>query len=288
MTVPSLSGWNCTLPIKSATGAIEIKPAVETSPWLVREANGDLTMFGPSTGEHTPNSANPRTELVRASGWLAGTSGPHTLSVSCTITNVPANGQRVIFGQIHGQNASSSVPFVMLNYAAGKIYVTIKQLPIRGSAGNPVDYPLLDAVTLPATIGYTISDLGDGTLRIRADCNGVANVVQRVPSAFLGTDVRFQCGSYEQATSPLPLPDGAKITFHSIDVLAAAPDPAPTPTPVPVPIPVPAPVPTPAPAGDNAKKIKKLLDKIAKLNSEIADRQSDIADYQAQIKKLGG
>lgn len=291
MTSPSLSGFKLTTPLPNAQ---EINPAVDTPPWLVTNPDGSEAFWGPSTGGHTPNSVNPRTELIALTGFLAGTSGPHTMSVTLSVQQVPASSGDCIIGQLHGNGANKSDAFVMVHYTNGDVHAKIKEVVQTAHAGasSYLTVPLLTGVPIGDEFSFSITDDGAGSLWLGA-MHGTANVGTStpLPSAWHGQDVRFQQGCYEQNTgTPGPTND-ARLTVFARSITTALP--GGTPSPVPVPAPVPTPVPTPVPVPDptdpkKAKEIKALQAKIDKLLKEVDDRNKKIAGYQAQIKQLGG
>jgi hypothetical protein len=119
--VIDLQGWKLTLPVvgKSGTAAI-IDPAAVTEPWLTESPDGSLTFWAPATGATTKNSDHPRTELVSRDTFSAAASGPHTLTASVSVSQVPADSKDIIIGRIHGADDIRSVPFVMLHYRDGE------------------------------------------------------------------------------------------------------------------------------------------------------------------------
>ena len=98
----------------------------------------------------------------------------------------------MIVGQIHGSDAISSIPFVLLHDDNGQIGVAVKQAR-SGSASTNLS--LLDNVPLGTLFGYTITDNGDDTLTFTATSAGhTATATARIPPTFIGATVRFQAG----------------------------------------------------------------------------------------------
>jgi hypothetical protein len=218
-----LAGWQLTLPVAGAEGgAAIVRPAAVTPPWLTTDDAGHLVFWAPVSGVTTPHSAHARTELDRLDGFAAGGGGGGggvTLAASVTVSQVPTAVPEVIVGQIHGAGDISSVPFVMVFYAAGAVRAVVKQ---ERSGGAHTDLPLLSDVPLGAPFDYSISDRGDGTLTVTAGHAGrTRTATAPVPAAFAGASVRFQAGAYQQAPSATAAAgpdDGARVTFSALTV----------------------------------------------------------------------
>jgi hypothetical protein len=221
-----LDGWQLTLPVAGKKGDAEIvNPAGVSPPWLT--ANGDdLVFWAPVNGVTTKTSEHARTELDRLENFAAGTSGPHVLTASVTVGQVPTEVPEVIIGQIHGAADISSVPFVMLFYDDGAVKAVVKQ---EQSGNAHTDLPLLSQVPLGAPFEYTITDDGDGNLTVTATFQGQTQSASTpVPAAFSGASVRFQAGAYQQAPSAgntAAADDGARVTFSAISVGTGAASP---------------------------------------------------------------
>jgi Alginate lyase len=213
----SLAGWKLTLPVDRAgqlSGAAQaLSAAVLVPPWLTRNADGSLTFWAPAGAATTPNSGHSRTELVSTSAFALGAAS-HTLAATLAVTQVPDTDHDIIVGQIHGGGSISSVPFVMLHWRAGDIVVVVKRALSGSSAQN---FTLLQGVPLGGRFGYTISDAGDGELSLTATYAGrTGKAAARIPEAFLGTEMRFQVGDYQQATSGTSAADGGRVVFYAI------------------------------------------------------------------------
>lgn len=217
----ALSGWKLTLPVANAKGgAAQIDPADVSPPWLVRDGVGALVFWAPVLGATTPNSEHARTELNSLRPFEAAGSGPHTLHATVTVTQVPTDGKDVIVGQLHGTSDISSVPFVMLHYQDGTVFVVVKRQQ-KGSSSTKV--PLLADVPLGTRFAYTVSDDGDGNLTFTASSGTQqARATVAMPAAFNGASVRFQAGAYQLADSAAAAAagtgadDGAKVTFSEL------------------------------------------------------------------------
>jgi hypothetical protein len=215
-TPVTLDGWRLTLPVNSGGGTDGspevLNPAALYPPYLDRAADGSLDFWAPTIGATTSHSSSPRTELVANSGFTAGTSGPHTLTATVTITQVPATSQTIIIGQIHGDGSLTSDPYVLLYYSNGTLHAQVNQQLASGN--NYLDYPLLTDIALGTTFSYTITDLGDGTDRFTATANGsTQQKTAPVPSAWSDQTVRFQAGDYEKLKGDPADGDGGKLTF---------------------------------------------------------------------------
>lgn len=214
-----LGGWKLTLPVDSAGSlsgtAKQLGTAAITDPWLMRNVDGSLTFWAPSSGATTANSEHARTELVSTNDWTFG-SGVHTLSATVSVSQVPQSNPDICVGQVHGGGSIKSIPFVMLHYRDGNIVVIVKQV-LHGSSSQSIT--LLTGVPLNGTFSYTITDNGDGSLGLSATYNGqTQKTTAQVVQAFMGTDQRFQAGDYQQATSGTSASDGGRVTFYSLSV----------------------------------------------------------------------
>jgi hypothetical protein len=214
-----LDGWQLTLPVAGTKGDAQVvKPAGLAPPWLTASGD-DLVFWAPVNGVTTKTSEHARTELDRLENFAAATTGPHTLTASVTVGQVPTEVPAVIVGQIHGAADISSVPFVMLFYDDGAVKAVVKQ---EQSGDAHTDLPLLPAVPLGAPFEYSITDAGDGNLTVTATFQGQTQSASTpVPAAFSGASVRFQAGAYQQAPSAgntAAADDGARVTFSAINV----------------------------------------------------------------------
>jgi Alginate lyase len=210
----SLTGWKLTLPDEDDDGgAKSVEPAAVTSPWLSTSPDGGLEFWAPSVGATTENSDHPRTELVSLSNFTAG-QGSHTLTAAVTLSQVPADGQGVILGQIHGADDIKSVPYVMLRYQDEQLRVVVKQV-LKGDGA--INYPLLDDLGLNTRIEFTMSDPGNGSLTFSATADGqTRQATAPIPPPFAGATVRFQAGDYQLADDPNGAQDGGRVTFHQL------------------------------------------------------------------------
>jgi hypothetical protein len=211
-----LRGWKLTLPVEGESGnAAIVEPAAVTEPWLTEGPDGSLTFWAPATGATTKNSDHPRTELDSLTNFSAATSGPHTLTASLAVSQVPADSKDIIVGQIHGAGDISSVPFVMLHYRDGEVRVVVKQ---QRSGQEAQSFSLLTGVALNERFDFTLSDTGDGTLVFSVGHAGTTQqVTAQVPNASRGATVRFQVGDYQQADTAQGPTDGGRVTFYRID-----------------------------------------------------------------------
>ena len=212
-----LGGWKLTLPVAGKKGhAANITPAALSAPWLVQQSDGNLRFWAPVCGVTTPNSDHPRTELDSLSGFTAGNSGPRALTASVAVSQAPSNGD-IVLGQIHGADDISSVPFVMLRYAADQLRVVVKQKQ-SGTTSNK--YMLLNQIPLGAWFDYSISDNGDGTITVTASHGAdTGHVTIPIPMPFRGATVRFQAGDYQQGdpgSGGCTGRDGALVTFAAL------------------------------------------------------------------------
>jgi hypothetical protein len=215
----SLSGWKLTLPVDAA-GALagtaeQLGAASVADPWLVRDADGSLAFWAPVNGAKTADSTHARTELVSTAGFSLG-AAVHTLSASLAVRQVPAGTPDICVGQIHGGGQIKSVPFVMLHWRDGNVVVVVKQV-LHGSTAQSIT--LLTGVPLGGRFEYVITDDGNGDLTFTAAYGGQARqATVRTPSAFAGTDERFQAGDYQQAVGGGSANDGGRVTFYAISV----------------------------------------------------------------------
>jgi len=216
-----LADWKLTLPTVGKNGnADTVNPARIAPPWLTTDAGDNLVFWAPVGGATTAHSEHARTELDNLQDFPAG-AGPHGLTASVSVGQVPSGGQSVIIGQIHGADDLSAVPFVMLFYTAGALQVVVKQ---QQSGEQHLDYPLLADVPVGARFDYGIRDNGDGSLTFTASYNGQhASTTAPLPAAFRAATVRFQAGAYQQDSSDAATAapdDGARVTFYALQTAA--------------------------------------------------------------------
>jgi hypothetical protein len=217
-----LQAWKVTLPEPGKTGeAAIIEPAALAAPWFTSNPDGSLNFWAPARGATTKNSEHPRTELDSLNNFSAATSGPHTLKASLRVTQVPADSEDIILGQIHGADDLSSVPYVMLHYRAGTVRVVVKQ---TRNGPDSRSFPMLTGVALNQRFDFMLSDLGNGSMAFAAGFNGSTHqVTAAVPDAFHDQTVRFQVGCYQQADHPKSDQDGGRVTFYAINESSDAP-----------------------------------------------------------------
>jgi poly(beta-D-mannuronate) lyase len=123
--VLDLTNWKITLPIAgaSATKPLEItQPQLAgyaISPWFVVSPAGDGVVFRANAGGvTTSNSGYPRSELRemandgRDNASWSTTSGTHELTITASVTHLPAVKPHVVAGQIH--DASDDVVMIRL------------------------------------------------------------------------------------------------------------------------------------------------------------------------------
>lgn len=209
-----LAGWKLSIPEENDDGdATSIEPATTKAPWLSRAPDGGLMFWAPTSGATTKNSEHPRTELQSLTYFKAG-SGPHTLTASLTLLQLPQDGRGIILGQIHGADDISSVPYVMLRIQKNQLRVVVKQVQ---DGDDLINYPLLNNVGLNSPISYTIADLGNGTMSFSATNNGITSqATAPIPAEFHDATVRFQAGDYQQANASAGPQDGGRVIFHRI------------------------------------------------------------------------
>ncbi|MFJ4919360.1 polysaccharide lyase family 7 protein [Streptomyces sp. NPDC088725] len=212
----SLSGWKLTLPVNSSgeqSGASVTKnPAVVTAPWLTRNSSGTLTFWAPTKGATTPNSAHPRTELVRTSDFTAG-SGSHTLSSDVTMQQLPAGSDDIIIGQIHGSGSNSSVPLLMLHYTSGRVWVAVRKNPDVAGTDTAT---LLEGVPMNQAFSFHIvADGNNLTSSVAVTSTGEsASKTIALNSSFKGMAVRWQVGDYQQTDANNSATDGGRLTVN--------------------------------------------------------------------------
>lgn len=210
----SLSGWKLSIPVKDDDGkATVVEPAAAAPPWLTSQADGSLLFWAPASGATTKNSNYPRTELNSVTNFTAG-KDVHSLQASVTVMQEPQDANGIILGQIHGAGELKSVPFVMLHYKKGNVYVVVKQ---KQGGDEGTDYQLLNDVPLGSRFDFTITDQGDGRIAFSASRGAEAvNAASQIPDQFVDQTVRFQSGAYQLAKKPAGAADGAKVVFHTL------------------------------------------------------------------------
>ncbi|MFD2837019.1 polysaccharide lyase family 7 protein [Azotobacter vinelandii] len=114
-----LSHWNLTIPVDAEIIQTEDLQTY-ASPWFIRNADGSITFFAPSSGDGIKstkkNSTYPRSELRETlpngdddeANWSLDSAPVHQLSATLTVDSLPASGKAII-GQFHGE--SNHPPF---------------------------------------------------------------------------------------------------------------------------------------------------------------------------------
>ncbi len=171
--------------------------------------NGQMKFFTSVTGVHSANSQDPRTELAQAQGWKLD-SGPHTLSASLTLDQVPSTGD-VTIGQVHQRNDIERPP-IMINWKNGKVVASVMET--NSPSSQRKEYELADNVPLGDKIDYKIDVAPDGAVAI--DLNGKSTNFKLDPS-FNEGELYFKAGLYvhdNQGDSS----EGARATFTKLQI----------------------------------------------------------------------
>ncbi|WP_433631662.1 polysaccharide lyase family 7 protein [Nocardia sp. CA-120079] len=211
----SLSGWDLTLPVNSAgelsgTAAV-LHPAAVDAPWLTRTSTGGLEFWAPAAGAETAHSGHPRTELVNASPFTIGGAG-HTLAATVAVTQLPIATPDIVIGQIH---EPGPVPYLLLRYESGRVFTTWRT-SVDGStkAGRQ---QIISGIALNSPFSYTICANIGHTVDISVTYNGITKTeTVTVPTAFVGTEGRFQAGDYQQASTSTGPDDGGRVIFTAL------------------------------------------------------------------------
>jgi hypothetical protein len=187
----NLTNWKVTLPTGASERPTEVKqPALATfavSPWFkVTSTCNGVQFRAPVNGVTTSGSSYPRSELreMKNNGadnaaW-SSTSGTHTMIVSQSIKNLPADKPHVVAGQIHDGSDDVSV----FRLEGSKLYVT---------NGDDSHYKLVTSSYVLGTKFEAKFVVSGG--QIRAYYNGTlqTTITKSFSSAY------FKAGAYTQA-----------------------------------------------------------------------------------------
>ena len=218
-----LDGWQLTLPVPGSKGdAAIVKPAAVPPPWLTADGSGAPGLLRAGQRRDDEELEHARTELDRQENFAAG-QGPHTLTASVTVTQLPTEVPEVIIGQIHGADASArSVRAAVRRQRRDGVVVKQNQ---SDTAGTPPGAPHRRAARHPVRLHHQRQRRRQPELHRHLPTAAPPPGTHPVPAAFHGAPVRFQAGAYQQA----PSTSGARtrrrrpVTFSSINVERKAP-----------------------------------------------------------------
>jgi hypothetical protein len=210
----NLTNWKETLPIGSSGSPTEIKqPQLATytiSPWFKLTSTCDGVQFRAAVnGTTTSGSSYPRSELreMKNNGadnasW-SSTSGTHTMIISESIKNLPADKPHVVAGQIHDANDDVSV----FRLEGSSLYIT---------NGNTTHHKLVTSSYVLGTKFEAKFVVSGG--QIKAYYNGVLQTT--ISSSFSGA--YFKAGAYTQAnctnSSPCDSTNFGQVMIYNLTV----------------------------------------------------------------------
>lgn len=212
--VLNLTNWKIQLPIGKSEHPTEVKqPKLATyakSPWFTVTSSCDGVQFRASVnGVTTSGSNHPRSELremknngADAASW-SSSSGTHTMIISQSINNLPADKPQVIAGQIHDANEDISV----FRLEGTNLYVT---------EGNNSHHKLVTSSYVPGTRFEATFVVSGG--QIKAYYNGVlqTTISKRFSGAY------FKAGAYPQdncdSSSPCDSGNFGQVTIYKLTV----------------------------------------------------------------------
>jgi hypothetical protein len=210
----NLTNWKVTLPIGGSGSPKEVKqPALAgytVSPWFkVTSTCNGVQFRAPVNGVTTSGSSYPRAELreMKNNGadnasW-SSTSGTHTLIVSQSIKNLPADKPHVVAGQIHDSSDDVSV----FRLEGTKLYVT---------KGNDAHYKLVTSNYVLGTKFEAKFVVNGG--QIKAYYNGALQTT--IATNFSGG--YFKAGAYTQAncgnSAPCSSDNFGQVMIYNVSV----------------------------------------------------------------------
>ncbi|SFY33799.1 polysaccharide lyase family 7 protein, partial [Azotobacter vinelandii] len=167
-----LSRWNLTIPVDAEiiqTAALQ----TYASPWFIRNAEGSITFFAPSSGDgisSTENSTYPRSELRetllngddREANWSLGSAPLHRLSATLRVDSLAASGKAII-GQFHGEGSKVPVK-VQVTRISGtdRFKVYLQNKPTLG--GTEYKPSFATEIALGEVFGYDLRVTSAGLL----------------------------------------------------------------------------------------------------------------------------
>ncbi|ACO79344.1 alginate lyase [Azotobacter vinelandii CA] len=221
-----LSQWNLTIPV----GAMIIQTRqLQTyeSKWFVRNADGSITFYAPSSGagiRSTANSIYPRSELRetllngadKEANWHLGSAKIHRLSATLTVDSLAAS-KKAIIGQFHG---TSTKPPFKLQISGGTIYVQYRPQ----YNGEEKKDPIFEGYRLGNRLAYSATVTHDGELTVTV--NGKVGKYRFDVASYRSDRWYAKAGMYSQ--EEIGGRGAGKATFHALsmthsDGLGAAP-----------------------------------------------------------------
>ncbi|MFD1690702.1 polysaccharide lyase family 7 protein [Azotobacter chroococcum] len=193
-----LSHWNLTIP--AGAKIIQTKKLqTYASEWFVRNADGSITFFAPSSGDgmkSTTNSAYPRSELRETlpngdddeANWSLGSAPVHSLSATLTVDAL-AKSKKAIIGQFHGK--STKPPF-KLQITGDTIYVQYRPK----YNGQEIKDPILKGYHLGDMLDYSAEVTSGGAFTVVV--NGVTRQYQFDVASYKGDKWYAKAGMYSQ------------------------------------------------------------------------------------------
>ena len=167
-----LSRWNLTIPVDAEIIQTEDLQTY-ASPWFIRNADGSITFFAPSSGDgisSTENSTYPRSELRetllngddREANWPLGSAPLHRLSATLRVDSLAASGKAII-GQFHGEGSKVPVKIQVTRISGtDRFKVYLQNKPTMG--GTEYKPYFAAEIAMGEVFGYDLSVTADGVL----------------------------------------------------------------------------------------------------------------------------
>jgi len=211
-----LSHWNLTIPVGAA---IIHTRQLQTyaSRWFIRNADGSITFYAPSSGVgigSTANSRYPRSELreslpdgnYKDAGWGFCSARRHRLSATLTVDFLAAS-KKAIIGQFHGR--STKPPF-KLQVSGSTVYVQYR--PIY--AGEERKDPIFKGYRLGNRLMYSVALSCGGELTVTV--NGEVRKYQFDVASYRNDKWYAKAGMYSQ--EEIGGVGAGKATFYTLSM----------------------------------------------------------------------
>ena len=146
------------------------------------------------------------------------------------VEQLPSVSQTIVIGQLHGDGAFSAAPFVLLELRGRALLVAVESKPkLEGSIGPSngevtTEYQLLSDVALGQEFTYSLNT-GKGTITIATRFGSASQpsgapvtISVPVPPDWMGDEVRFSAGDYEQDDASSSKTGGGVVVFYTLHV----------------------------------------------------------------------
>lgn len=172
MTRIDLSRWNLTIPVDAKIIQTAALQEYE-SEYFIRNADGSITFYAPSSGEgidSTANSSYPRSELRetlengddREANWSLSSAPLHRLSAVLRVDSLAKSGKAIV-GQLHGEGSKPPVKIQVTQIeGADRFRVYMQHRPVL--AGTEYKPAFAAEIALGEVFSYDLSVTSAGLL----------------------------------------------------------------------------------------------------------------------------